>query len=600
MESTSFRRDVERDTMSSQKPLNPQDGRKKKILIVGAGAAGMSCAHHLSQSPDKYDITLIDAVDYCGGQAFSIPLNKERHGASWFNQGVQGGSYIFHHTLTMFAQQGYHADPVNLQVSFGKDNTFWTNVFPTDLIARHQKEVKRLAFALKFMRWFEIFFALIPMKVFFKLWMFSDEFTNTVALPMVALFLGTGNYAPEVPTMMLERLCTSPTYGMWYPFDSKTIASNKPPMVVFPNFSEFYETWRKDLVAREVNVRLSTELVAVLKRDKSGVIVSMKKRTPVPDHHNPLDGDRDAPTFEEHYDELVLCCLADTAKRVLSRTSSWRERKVLGSAKFSDDITITHTDSDYMKKHYQNFYDDSLAVKSLSGSDQTARCNAARQNFRPMYYIKMYEKDLSKLEMCFDTTNYQCQFPQNVPFEDHVFQTIYLNKGRDGHLWTDNEIDESKIIRKDWWHQLCHSYTHYLFVVPWMMFLQGRRRVRYASSWTMVNAHEVAIMSGIAAAVDLGAEYPEDLENDKFAFLSFRLYYLLVYGKWYRPKYSKKGRAESQKAKEGASWASGLYGSVYKGPGVVEGERTTWNEEMKMGRSTGNLADDNTKTRSQP
>jgi predicted NAD/FAD-binding protein len=600
MDSTSLRRDVERDIMSSQKPLNAKDGRKKKILVVGAGAAGMSCAHHLSQAPDKYDITLIDAVDYCGGQAFSIPLNKERHGASWFNQGVQGGSYIFHHTLTMFAQQGYHADPVNLQVSFGKDNTFWTNVFPTDLIARHQKEVKRLAFAIKFMRWFEILFALIPMKIFFKLWMFSEEFTNVVALPMVALFLGTGNYAPEVPTMMLERLCTSPTYGMWYPYDSRSIASNMPPMVVFPNFSEFYETWRKDLVARGVNVRLSTELVAVLKRDRSGVIVSMKKRTPTPDHHNPNDGDPDAPTFEEHYDELVLCCLADTAKRVLSRTSSWRERKVLGSAKFSDDITITHTDSDYMKKHYQNFYDDSLAVRSLSGSDQTARCDAARQNFRPMYYIKMYEKDLSKLEMCFDTTNYQCQFPQNVPFEDHVFQTIYLNKGRDGHLWTDNEIDESKIIRKDWWHQLCHSYTHYLFVVPWMMFLQGKRRVRYASSWTMVNAHEVAIMSGIAAAVDLGAEYPEDLENDQFAFLSFRLYYLLVYGKWYRRKYSKKGRTESQKAKEGASWASGLYGSVYKGPGVVEGERTTWNEEMKMGRSTGNLADESTKTRSQP
>ncbi|KAJ9637957.1 hypothetical protein H2204_004547 [Knufia peltigerae] len=592
----------------SQKPLNPGDGRrKKKVLIVGAGAAGMSCAHHLSQSPDKYDITLIDAVDYCGGQAFAVPLkDKERHGASWFNQGVQGGSYIFHHTLTMFARQGYHADPVNLQVSFGKDDTFWTNVFPTELIAHHQKEVKRLAFALKFMRWFEILFALVPMKIFFKLWMFSEEFTNTVALPMVALFLGTGNYAPEVPTMMLERLCTSPTYGMWYPYDNKSIASNMPPMVVFPNFSEFYETWRKDLVDRGVNVRLSTELVAVLKRDrKSGVVVSLKKRTPAPDHHNPNGGDPEAPTFEEHYDELVLCCLADTAKRVLDRTCSWRERKVLGSAKFSDDITITHTDSEYMKKNYQNFYDESLAVQSLSGSDQSARCDAARKNFRPMYYIKMYEEDRSKLEMCFDTTNYQAQFPENVPFEDHVFQTIYLNKDRDGHLWTDHEIDESKIIRKDWWHQLCHSYTHYLFVVPWMMFLQGRRHVRYASSWTMVNAHEVAIMAGIAAAVDLGAEYPEDLENDKFALLSFRLYYLLVYGKWYRRRHSKmKGgsgkQQQSQKASEGQSWASGLYGSVYKGPGVVEEERTTWREEMKMGRSTGNLADAVNKDRSQP
>jgi predicted NAD/FAD-binding protein len=563
----------------------------------------MSAAHHLSQHPDKFDVTLIDAVDYCGGQAFSVPLDKGRHGASWFNQGVQGGSYIFHHTLTMFARQSYHADPVNLQVSFGKgQETFWTNVFPTDLLARHQREVKRLAFVLKFMRWFEIFFALIPLKVFFKLWFFSDEFTNTVALPMTALFLGTGNYAPDVPAIMLERLCTSPTYGMWYPPDPVSIASNLPPMVVFPNLSEFYETWRKDLVSRGVTVRLSTELVEVVHRSSTnGVVVSLKSRTPASDGHNPLGGDSDAPTFEEHHDELVLCCLADTAKRVLGRTSSWRERKVLGSAQFSDDVTITHTDSDYMKRHYQNFYDEGLAVETLSGQDQSSRCDFGRRHFRPMYYIKMYDADRSKLEMCFDTTNYQAQFPQHVPFEDHVFQTIYLNKARDGHLWTDDEIDEGKILRRDWWHQLCHRYTHYLSVVPWMMFLQARRHVRFAASWTLVNAHEVAILAGVAAAVDLGAEYPEDLEHDRFAFLSFRLYYLLTYGKWYRRKYTaKKGDRNTDEAKQGKSWATGLYGSVYKGPGVAADERTTWREEIKAGRSTGNLADPDRQERSQP
>lgn len=601
---TPYRRDIERTSSAnasvmSQQPLKAQDGRKK-VLVVGAGAAGMSAAHHLSQHPDKFNVTLVEAVDYCGGQAFSMPIDKERHGASWFNQGVQGGSYIFHHTLTMFARQGFHADPVNLHVSFGKDDTFWTNVFPTQLLARHQKEIKRLAFALKFTRWFEIFFALIPLKYFFKIWMFSDEFANTVGLPMTALFLGTGNYTPEVPAMMLERLCTSPTYGMWYPPDPLSIASNHPPMVVFPKFSDFYDTWRKDLISRGVTVRLSTELARVISRSKkNGVTVSMKKRTPAPDGHNPTGGDPDAPTFEEHYDELILCVLADTAKNILGKTSTWRERKVLGSAKFSDDVTITHTDSDYMKKHYQNFYQDDLAVTSLSGKDQSSRNDFARKGFRPMYYIKMYDQDLSKLEMSFDTTNYQSQFPERVPFEDHVFQTIYLNKDRDGHLWSDHEIDKSKIIRTDWWHQLCHSFTHYIMVIPWLMFLQAKNATRFASSWTLVNAHEIAIISGIAAAVDLGADYPEDLEHDKFALLSFRLYYLLIYGKWYRKKWKD---ANTEKAKEGRKWATGDYGSIYNGPGVVSQERTTWREEMKVGTSTENLAPDgeNKDGRSQP
>lgn len=280
---------------------------------------GMSCAYHLSQHPDKFAVTLIDSVSYCGGQAFSIPLDKHKHGASWLNQGVQGGSYIFHHTLTMFARQGYAANPVELHVSFGKGDSFWTNVYPTKLLERHQKEVKRFARMLRVVRAFEVLFALLPIKLLMKLFAFSYEFANAVALPMVALFLGTGNYTPEVPSIILERLCTSPTYGMWYPPDDKSIASNTPPMVVFPNFGNFYDDWRKDLERQGVEVRLATELTQVVERGRKGVVVRTIKRTPAQDGHNPAsawapedetnNADAGAVEVEERYDELVLCCL---------------------------------------------------------------------------------------------------------------------------------------------------------------------------------------------------------------------------------------------------------------------------------------------------
>ena len=604
--------DVETGLMASTNGhAKVKDGRKK-VLVVGAGAAGkkkclntvrrayiltslgMSTAHHLSQHPDKFDVTLIDSNNYCGGQAFSVSIDKNKHGASWFNQGVQGGSYIFHHTLTMFSRQGYHSDPVKLQVSFGKDDNFWTNVFPTKLLERHQSEIHRFCTMLKIMRWFEVIFALIPLKIILKLFWFSEEFANSVALPMTALFLGTGNYTPETPGIMLERLCTSPTYGMWYPPDKISIASNLPPMVVFPNFTEFYTTWQKDIEGRGVHVRLSTGLVQVLNRDKSSVVVSLQKRTPGNfSGEGPYDADIDGEPFEEQYDELVLCCLADVSKKVLGKTASGLEKRILGSTKWANDITITHYDSDYIRKHYDSFYRPDQAVSTLSRVDQTTRNIFAKQNFRPMYYIKMYPEDRTKLEMCFDCTNYQSQFPQEVPFDNHVFQTIFLNHERDGHLWSRDEIDKSKIIREDWWHQLCHSYTHYIFTVPWQMFVQGKRSVRYAAAWTLVNAHEVAIISGIAAAVDLGAEYPEDLENDKFALLSFRLYYLLVYGKWYRRKYK---NSKSESAKQGRSWATGLYGGVYQGPGVSKEERTAWREDMKSGLSIDNMVKDKDQT----
>ncbi|GAM82249.1 hypothetical protein ANO11243_002280 [Dothideomycetidae sp. 11243] len=560
--------------------------QKKRVLVVGAGAAGMTCAHHLAEHPDKFDVTVIEMSDYCGGQAFSIPIDKEKTGASFLNQGVQGGSHIFHHTMTMFARQGYWADPVTLQVSFGKGDQFWTNSYPTKMLERHQKEVQRFYKMLKIVRWFEVFFAILPIKYLVKLFRFSDEFANIVALPMVALFLGTGNYTPEVPSMILERLCTSPTYGMWYPPDKHSLASNEPPMFVFPNFTEFYNSWKDNLIKRGVDIRLNTELTRVVSRDKHGVVVRTISRTPNDDGRNDPSAyqdpessrDADKEEVEEHYDELIMCTLTDTAKKLLGKTASWRESKVLGSAKFANDITVTHMDYEYMKKHYEPYYNDEQAVTSLGGTDQTARVEAAKKKFNPMYMIKMYPKDLTKIEMCFDCTNYQSQFPPEVPFEKHVFQTIFLNKERDSHLWSIDEIDESKIIKKDWWHQLCHSWTHYIFVVPWMWLLQGRRHTRFCGSWTLVNAHEVACISGIAAAVDLGASYPEDLEQDKFALLAFRLYYLLVYGKWYRRKAPKVG--------EGNKWAQGVYGSQYHGPGVNrDEERRLWKKEVEAGRS---------------
>ena len=294
--------------------------KKKRVLIVGAGAAGMSCAHHLAQHPDKFDVTVIEASDYCGGQAFSIPLDKAKHGASWLNQGVQGGSYIFHHTLTMFARQGHVANPVKLQVSFGKGDRFWTNVYPTKLLERHQGEVRRFYWMLRITRWFELVFMLLPIKYLMKLFFFSHEFAYTVALPMVALFLGTGNYTPEVPTIILERLCTSPTYGMWYPPDKQSIASNLPSMVVFPNFSRFYGDWHDDLVRKGVKMRLSTEVTRVVSRStREGVTVKVAKRTSKKDGHNPssawasedgeTNADGDVEERTEHFDEIVLCCL---------------------------------------------------------------------------------------------------------------------------------------------------------------------------------------------------------------------------------------------------------------------------------------------------
>jgi hypothetical protein len=125
-------------------------------------------------------------------------------------------------------------------------------------------------------------------------------------------------------------------------------------------------------------------------------------------------------------------------------------------------------------------------------------------------------------------SNFQYQLAEKeLPEEQHIYQSIFLNT-KNRHLWTKDEIDPSKIIREDWWFQICHSWTHYVFVVPWMFLLNwsGKRHTKYAGAATLVNAHEVALISGMATAYALGAPYPEDLEQDKFALLCFRCAFL--------------------------------------------------------------------------
>ncbi|KAL7272645.1 hypothetical protein RUND412_004534 [Rhizina undulata] len=502
----------------------------KRVLIVGAGAAGMSCASQLSSNLN-FNVTVIDVVDYCGGQAFSIPLESQKFGADWLNQGVQGGSGIFHHTFHMFSRQGFETSPVNLQVSFGKGDNFWTNVFPTKIIEKNRRYIRRFAWIYS---WAGILMALVPIRVVMRVFGFGQEFVDFMVLPAIALFLGTGNGTPDVPMVVLRQLFKSERYGMWYPADKNSFISNQPPMVVFPDLSSFYSKWKDSLIAGGVDIRLSTELVRVVSRKKNCVSVAL--RSTLPYACSPVNAEAATQESLEEYDELVLCVLADTAKRVLGDTASWAERFVLGSAKFSDDVTVTHHDAEYMQRHYTPHFEPSQVVTSLYGIDQSHRVASAQQpgGFEPMYYIKPYAPPHSrKLEMAFDCSAYQAQFEAR-DFEDHVFQTIFLNRARDSELWTIGQIDREKIIMKNWWHQLVHWWGHYLFVVPWMWWINGGRNIRFAGSWTLINAHEVAIISGLAAAYSLGARYPPELERDEWAVLCFRLYLLLTHGKWFR------------------------------------------------------------------
>ncbi|KAJ5559191.1 Acyl-CoA N-acyltransferase [Penicillium sp. DV-2018c] len=461
----------------------------KRVAIIGAGAAGMSCASTLAKH-SEFAVTLIDIEPHTGGQATSITLDQSTHGASWLNDGVQGGSQIFRHTFQFFRQYGYEPQPVKLQVAFGKGRDFWTNVFPSPLVDEHSAEIKKLSWVLSCIKYSMPILGIMPVKVILRLFCFSDDFSNKMVLPLLALFLGTGNQTPNVSSLLLERLFNDPQMKLWE-YDPDTLLPNLPTMYTFPNLSNFYRDWAADLRAKGVDIHLNCH-PRILERGRNGIILGLQ------DHHqNQIPGRLST----ENFDDLVLCCPADEAKRLLGRHATWMEKYVLGGVKFYNDITITHSDADYFQRIFEGHYDPKLRAEPASQERKERIAFAEQQplcqkdgwlGFRPMYYTHSYASDPGKIEMGFNCTNYQHQFRQNMddreqpqPPSQQVFQTIFLND-QEKDLWTWHDIDPSKIISRKWWHQFGHRWQHYLRVVPGMSLINGTNRTLYAGSWTMV------------------------------------------------------------------------------------------------------------------
>ena len=173
-------------------------------------------------------------------------------------------------------------------------------------------------------------------------------------------------------------------------YSDKTLLPNLPKMFTFPKLGDFYAAWANNLRKQGIKIRTGHELVSILSRSSSGVVV--QTRPTGAEGHEVTDS----------YDELVLAVLADDAKRLLGEKARFLEKRVLGSAKFFEDITVTHNDLEYFEKYYETTFREDLVMKDVREREQREQVEFARRKFKPMYYTHSYEKDPKRIEMSFD------------------------------------------------------------------------------------------------------------------------------------------------------------------------------------------------------
>lgn len=114
------------------------------------------------------------------------------------NDGVQGGSPAFKHTLNYFKKYGHQEQEVKLQVSFGQGKeSFWTNCFPSTLVDQFSADIKKFGRVLKIIKYTMPILGLVPIRIMLRMFFFNKEFGDKMVFPLIALFLGTGRSPPS-------------------------------------------------------------------------------------------------------------------------------------------------------------------------------------------------------------------------------------------------------------------------------------------------------------------------------------------------------------------------------------------------------------------
>ena len=198
------------------------------------------------------------------------------------------------------------------------------------------------------------------------------------------------------------------------------------------------------------------------------------------------------------FDELILCCGAEEALKILGNDATWLEKRLLDNVSYYNDLIVTHEDEAYM---------------------------AANYNFKKgdMYFIRCHPDDPKIIEMSFNLAAYQ----PHLQGKRAMYQTIFLDD-KLKEYWSVDEIDESKILKKRTTRQFAHTWTHFAYWVPYVRWLQGKKHTWYAGAYTLFNTHEIATMSGLAAADRLGAPYP--FAGDELALKQYKTYFRMAHG----------------------------------------------------------------------
>ena len=448
----------------------------RRVAIVGGGISGLGAAWALNHHPDRFDFRLFEAQEQIGGNAITADMPQDDGGSIPFDISVTACiPSVYDHIVLLMEQFGIELLDTRFSYSVKYGGRIYAHDFDSDIREQLQPEIERFQRLLQRLHRFG--------------WLSRSQSIALNALnPFNYISMGTllnlGGFSGDFRYKILKPM-----------FVNFLMATNvfDMPAALFARYLEFFDiesatpmqTW--DQGTRRIYEQLSagfTEKIYLNRpvqkvfRSESSVVVE--------------DGAGERETF----DEVILACNANQALMMLDKPTGL-ERYLLSSIRYESELhnhTVVHSDASVLPDN---------EVKPL-----TTRSN----------HIEQYGARPDNYEITYIMHN----------------QQPWANRSDKPCLVTYNPtspIDEGKIIKKWWFQHIVHDVRHMAVLVNLFRFIQGRRRTWHCGAHTLINSQETCFVTGLAAATQLGADYPFD---DPAAKRSFNFYGSILHGSRFR------------------------------------------------------------------
>ena len=448
----------------------------RRIAIVGGGISGLGAAWALHHHPDRFDFRLYEAQAQLGGNAITADMPQDDGTLIPFDISVTACiPSVYRHMVLLMEQ--FDIDIVDTRFSYSVryGNGTYAHDYDSDIRRQLQDEIAKFQRLLRRLQSFG--------------WLTRSHSKLLNAL-------NPFNYVSMGTVLNLAGFSADFRYKILKPmFVNFLMATNvfDMPASLFARYLDFFDietatpmqTW--DQGTRRIYDNLSAPFhdkihlarpVHKVYRRESCVIVE------------------DADGVRETFDDVIFACNANQTLMILDRPTLF-ERYILSSIRYESELhnhAIVHSDPSVLP--------DSEVNPLETRSNHIEQYGSRPDNYEITYIMHNQQPWAGRSDKpCLVTYN-----PMSA-------------------------IDERAIVRRWWFQHIVHDVRHVTWIVNLFRFIQGRRRTWHCGAHTLINSQETCLITGLAAARQLGADYPFD---DPAARRSFNHYGGVMYGSRFR------------------------------------------------------------------